>query len=37
MSIDSEGNFYGADSFGGRVQKFTPRAGADRSKLILTR
>jgi streptogramin lyase len=37
MSIDSEGNLYGADSFGGRVQKFKPRAGADRKKLILTR
>ena len=36
MSIDSEGNLYGADSFGGRVQKFTPRKGADRSKLIGT-
>jgi sugar lactone lactonase YvrE len=36
MSIDSEGNLYGADSFGGRVQKFTPRRGADRSKLIIT-
>ena len=37
MSIDAEGSFYAADSFGGRVQKFTPRAGADRSKLLLTR
>jgi peptidylamidoglycolate lyase len=37
MSIDSEGNLYGADSFGGRVQKFKPRPGADRSKLIITR
>jgi sugar lactone lactonase YvrE len=37
MSIDSEGNLYGADSFGGRVQKFRPRPGADRSKLIITR
>jgi hypothetical protein len=34
MSVDSEGNLYGADSFGGRVQKFRPRAGADRAKLI---
>ncbi|HEY2152089.1 MAG TPA: 6-bladed beta-propeller [Vicinamibacterales bacterium] len=34
MSIDSEGNLYGADSFGGRTQKFKPRAGADRSRLI---
>jgi sugar lactone lactonase YvrE len=35
MSVDADGNLYGADSFGGRVQKFTPRANADRSKLIL--
>jgi hypothetical protein len=28
MSVDAEGNLYGADSFGGRVQKFRPRAGA---------
>jgi len=34
MSIDSEGNLYGADSFGGRTQKFKPRPGADKSKLI---
>jgi DNA-binding beta-propeller fold protein YncE len=35
MSVDADGNLYGADSFGGRVQKFTPRAGADRTKLIV--
>jgi len=34
MSVDSEGNFYGADSFGGRTQKFRPKPGADRAKLI---
>jgi sugar lactone lactonase YvrE len=34
MSVDSEGNFYGADSFGGRVQKFRPKANADRAKLM---
>jgi hypothetical protein len=28
MSVDSEGNLYGADSFGGRTQKFKPRPGA---------
>jgi hypothetical protein len=33
MSVDSDGNFYGADSFGGRIQKFRPKPGADRSKL----
>jgi hypothetical protein len=31
--VDSDGNFYGGDSLGGRVQKFRPRPGADRSKL----
>jgi NHL repeat len=34
MSVDTAGNFYGADSFGGRVQKFTPKPNADRAKLI---
>ncbi|HYM23805.1 MAG TPA: NHL repeat-containing protein, partial [Vicinamibacterales bacterium] len=34
MSIDSEGNFYAADSFGGRTQKYRPRKTADRAKLI---
>jgi streptogramin lyase len=34
FSVDSEGNFYGADSFNGRTQKFRPRPGADRSQLV---
>jgi DNA-binding beta-propeller fold protein YncE len=34
MSIDSEGNFYAADSFGGRTQKYRPRKNAERTKLI---
>jgi len=34
MSIDSEGNFYSADSFGGRAQKYRPKKNADRSRLI---
>jgi hypothetical protein len=34
FSVDSPGNLYAADSFGGRTQKFTPRADADRSKLV---
>jgi hypothetical protein len=34
LSIDPDGNLYGADSFGGRTQKFKPRPGADRSKLV---
>ena len=34
LSVDSDGNLYGADSFGGRTQKFRPRRDADRSRLI---
>jgi hypothetical protein len=34
FSVDSEGNLYAADSFGGRTQKFRPRQGADPSKLV---
>ena len=34
FSVDTEGNLYAADSFGGRTQKFRPRADADRSKLV---
>jgi hypothetical protein len=34
LSVDSEGNFYGADSFNGRTQKFRPKPGADRSRLV---
>jgi sugar lactone lactonase YvrE len=34
FSVDAEGSLYAADSFGGRVQKFTPTAGADRSRLV---
>lgn len=34
FSIDSEGNFYGADSFNGRSQKFRPRPGVDPSLLV---
>ncbi len=34
FSVDSGGNFYGADSFNGRSQKFRPRAGVDRSLLV---
>jgi len=37
MSVDSDGNLYGADSFGGRTQKFKPRPGADPSKVIAAR
>jgi hypothetical protein len=31
FSVDSEGNFYTAEVFGGRSQKFSPRQGADPS------
>ena len=34
MTVDQEGNFYTAEVFGGRVQKFRPKANADRTKLI---
>jgi hypothetical protein len=34
FSIDSDGNLYAADSFGGRTQKFRLRPGADRSKAV---
>jgi hypothetical protein len=34
FSVDSDGNLYAADSFGGRTQKFRLRPGADRSKAV---
>ena len=34
FSVDSDGNLYAAESYGGRTQKFRPKAGVDRSKLI---
>jgi sugar lactone lactonase YvrE len=34
FSVDRDGNLYAAESYGGRTQKFTPKAGADRSRLI---
>jgi sugar lactone lactonase YvrE len=34
FSIDSQGNMYAAESYGGRTQKFSPKPGADRTKLI---
>ena len=34
FSVDSEGNLYIAEATGGRTQKFRPRQGADRSRLI---
>jgi hypothetical protein len=34
FSVDSEGNLYAAEAFGGRTQKFRPRAGADPAKLM---
>jgi sugar lactone lactonase YvrE len=37
LSVDSEGNLYGADSFGGRTQKFRPKPNAARSQLITLR
>jgi DNA-binding beta-propeller fold protein YncE len=34
FSVDQEGNLYVAEVFNGRVQKFRPKKGADRAKLI---
>jgi peptidylamidoglycolate lyase len=34
LSVDSENNFYIADVHNGRVQKFTPRPGADPATLV---
>ena len=34
ISVDADGNLYIADSFGGRTQKYRPRADAPASKLI---
>jgi hypothetical protein len=34
FSVDSDGNLYIAEATGGRTQKFRPRPGADRSRLI---
>jgi DNA-binding beta-propeller fold protein YncE len=34
FSVDSDGNLYGAETFGGRTQKYRPKPGADRTKLI---
>jgi hypothetical protein len=34
LSTDQERNFYVADCFAGRVQKFTPLPGADPAKLV---
>ena len=35
ISVDKEGNFYVANFDGDAVGKFTPKPGADRSKLVL--
>ena len=34
FSVDTDGNLYIAEVFSGRAQKFTPKPGADKSKLI---
>jgi hypothetical protein len=34
FGVDSAGNFYAAEAAGGRTQKFTPKSGADPSKLV---
>ena len=34
ISVDQDGNLYLAEVFGGRVQKFRPKKGADPAKLV---
>ncbi len=34
MTLDQEGNLYFAEVFNGRVQKFRPKQGADRAKVV---
>ncbi len=34
FSVDPAGNLYAAETYGGRTQKFRPRPGADKSKLM---
>lgn len=34
MSVDSQGNFYTADVWGGRAQKFVPKKGVDPARLV---
>ena len=34
ISVDSEGNLYTAEVWGGRAQKFVPKKGADPSTLV---
>jgi len=34
LTVDQEGNLYTAEVFGGRVQKFRPKKGADPAKLV---
>ena len=34
FSVDSEGNLYAAETFGGRTQKYRPKAGGDRARLV---
>ncbi len=36
ITVDQEGNLYLAEVFNGRVQKFRPKAGADKDKLVGT-
>ena len=34
LTVDQDGNMYTAEVFGGRVQKFRPKKGADPAKVI---
>jgi hypothetical protein len=35
ISVDPDGTLYGIDNVYGRIQKFRPKPGADKAKLIL--
>jgi DNA-binding beta-propeller fold protein YncE len=34
LTVDNEGNLYVAEVFNGRIQKFTPKPGADPTKVV---
>lgn len=34
FSVDTDGNFYTSETYGGRTQKFHPKSAADSSKLV---
>jgi sugar lactone lactonase YvrE len=34
FGVDASGTFYASEAAGGRTQKFTPKAGVDKAKLV---